>query len=652
MGAVLVFAPQGRSDEPRRMPPAKADAPAGAAREAMPEHAVDVADYTLRASLDPAQHMVHGEGTITWRNTARTPVREIYLHLYLNAFKNDRTVFLRGPLRSGRGTSPVRDWGYIDVRRIVARELDGVDLWPSAEKNTAGDPDDQTDIRVPLPREVPPGGTLTLDVAWDDKLPAIVERTGYAGSFHMVAQWFPKVARLEQDGTWAHFPFYHLSEFYADFGTYDVTLDVPDGQIVGASGVRVSEAHEGGRTVLRYVQGDIHDFAWTAWERFHEKTAEASGVSIRALYPPGYDALADREITAVKFGLQHFGELYGRYPYPVLTVVHPPEGAAEAGGMEYPTLITAMGHWLEPSQIHDVEDVTIHEFGHQYFYGLIATNEEKWPFLDEGLNSYAEGEAMTAMFGAGSGVDALGLKVSVPTVHRTTSAPSAHNEPVAQPAHAFAGGSDYGALVYGRTATILDTMAGVYGKEELLGALGRYARRYRFGHPGLPDFVAVVREELGDGAAENLRTALSERGWVDYVASDATTRRRSAPAGIFDREGKRETFPEGSGTSDGAWEGWALVMRHGTLHLPVDIELVSENGAVRRVRWNGREDWLRVPYEGDSPLARVAVDPGATVTLDEDLLNNHLSLSGRPSAVRSIERASYWTLLLLQGLMP
>src|SRR5262249_37149894 len=155
---------------------------------------------------------------------------------------------------------------------------DGVDLWPSAEKTTPEDPDDQTDIRVPLPRDVAPGEKLTFDVAWDDKLPGVWQRTGYGGNCHMAARWFPRIARLEEDGRWAHFPFYHLTEFYSDFGTYDVTLDVPENFVVGATGSRVTSSRDGGRSVLRYVQGDVHDFAWTAWDRFREENAEASGI--------------------------------------------------------------------------------------------------------------------------------------------------------------------------------------------------------------------------------------------------------------------------------------------------------------------------------------------------------------------------------------
>ena len=135
-----------------------------------------------------------------FHNTSTAPVRELWFHLYLNAFRRAFQLFLRAPVASGRGTSPVDDWGYIDVRKIVAREMGGVDLWPGADGTTPGNPDDQTDIRVPLPRPLAPGETLTLDALWDAKLPSIIERTGYAGGFHMVGQWFPKLARLSPPG--------------------------------------------------------------------------------------------------------------------------------------------------------------------------------------------------------------------------------------------------------------------------------------------------------------------------------------------------------------------------------------------------------------------------------------------------------------------
>ncbi len=653
VGAMWVVAHAALATAGGAMPPPATipNAVAGDDDATMKQHAVDVVDYTMSAVLDRPLHVVHATGTIVWRNTSSNAVRELWFHLYLNAFKNERTVFLRAPVASGRGTTTVADWGYIDVTKLVARELDGVDLWPGADKTSPGDPDDQTDIRVPLPREIRPGETLTLDAAWDAKLPGIIERTGFSDDFHMVAQWFPKLAKLEHNGQWRHFPFYHLTEFYADFGTYDVTLDVPSGMVVGATGQRLSFASEKGRDVMRYRQTDVHDFAWTAWSSFREKSARVEGVDIRALYPPGYEAIADREIATVSFALRYFGEQYGRYPYPVLTLVHPPEAAGEAGGMEYPTLITCGGAWYDPRFAHDVEAITIHEFGHQYFYGLVASDEQSFPVLDEGINSFAEANSLTAMLGQGSAIDVLGLQVSVETVLRLGSTRAAHNEPVAQAAQAFASGGDYGALVYGRTATILDTLCRVYGRDRFMATLGRYTRRYRFEHPTLEQFIGVIREGLGDGAAKNLEIALSERGWVDYAVVNAVSKRDDAPAGIFDRNGKRETIVRGASEAS-TWRGWALVMRHGTLRFPVDVELWSEDGTLQIAHWDSAEDWIRIPYEGSSELARVIVDPAVNVTLDENLFNNGFRVSAAVSPRRTLERATYFAELGLQGLLP
>jgi hypothetical protein len=413
----------------------------------------------------------------------------------------------------------------------------------------------------------------------------------------------------------------------------------------------VSASSDKGRDVVRYRQSDVHDFAWTAWRSFREKTADVDGVRIRALYPPGYDADAERELASASFCLKYFGERYGRYPYPVLTLVHPPRSATEAGGMEYPTLITTGGAWYEPPFARDVESVTIHEFGHQYFYGLVATNEEEYPFLDEGLNSYAEADALGARFGAGSALDFLGLRVGLDVLYRTLSAESAQNEPVAQPAHAFATGTDYGQIVYGRTATILGTLARVYGKDELSHALGLYTRRYRFEHPTIREFLATMREVLGAPAATNLETALLNKGTVDYAAAAGVSNPEGAPAGIFDRGGKRETVAAGT-SSGSSSQGWALVMRHGTLRFPVDIELWGADGSVQLSHWDGEGDFTRVAYRGSSELRRVIVDPGAKVLLDDDLSNNALLVGPKRNPWRTIERTTYAGMLGLALLSP
>src|SRR5262249_56825208 len=116
-------------------------------------------------------------------------------------------------------------------------------------------------------------------------LPSVVLRTGYAKNFDFVAQWFPKLARLEDDGTFAHFPFHAQAEFYADYGDYDVTLDVPANTVVGAVGRRGESTPHGDRRSDRYRAEGVHDFAWAAWPDFHEVDRRIAGVDVRVLFP-------------------------------------------------------------------------------------------------------------------------------------------------------------------------------------------------------------------------------------------------------------------------------------------------------------------------------------------------------------------------------
>ncbi len=618
----------------------------------LPAHADDVVDYTLRATLDPVTHIVHGEGTIDWRNTSVQPVRELWLHLYLNAFKNDQSTYLREQV-GGRGSTPPEDWGWVDVRRLSLRDPDGkaADLWPNAELHRPGD-FDETDVRVPLPRSVAPGERVTLEVVFDDKLPVVVERTGYRGSFHMVGQWFPKIARLERDGRWAHFPFHHLSEFYADFGTYDVTIDVPEGFVVGATGPLVESRALNRRRVERHVQRDVHDFAWTAWDRYETLRDEIDGVGVTLLFPPGYGRVARRELAALRFALPYYSSRYGRYPYDVLTLAHPPEQAQEAGGMEYPTLITSDGPWWNPAAVLAPEIVTVHELGHQWFYGMVATDELSWPVLDEGIDQFAEVDAMAAWRGEGSLVDFAGLRLSDAVVQAVAGNIAVHDEPVAQSASAFSSGTSYQRLVYARTASVISTLARVYGDEAVARALGTYARRYRFQHPGPEELIEVFRTVMGEHVAWTLRTALFEKGWVDYLVDGVGTGRAQREAGVFDRDGKRETIEPGA-RDGGGWDSFVLVRRRGTLSFPIDVEFTFADGTSRRERWDGEGEWKRWAWHGAAALRTAVVDPDDRVLIDMALGNNIGAVEGFNGwAPRTFERATYWMQLALQAVSP
>ncbi|HET9934196.1 MAG TPA: M1 family metallopeptidase [Polyangiaceae bacterium] len=611
-----------------------------------------VASYTLNAELDAGKHNVKGSGTIAWQNTSRSPVRSLFFHLYLNAFKNERSVFLRSPFGASRDDSRGRDFGYIDVASLTVRELGNADIWPNRQRHSPGDVDDETDIEVPLPRAVEPGESLTLDLRFESQLPELMERTGYSGSFHFVAQWFPKLARLEDNGEFSHFSFHPQAEFYADFGRYDVTLDVPQGFTVGATGALVSQSTAGGRKRVRYVAEPVHDFAWTAWDGFQEKRFSAGGLDVRMLFPAGQEKAATLSEDTLRFALPYFERRFGSYPYPTLTVMHPPPGAEASGGMEYPTLITTGGDWYTPYLgMHDVQTVVVHEFGHQWFYGILASNEARWPFLDEGLNSYAEQAALGAQLPRQSLFGALGITLSGDSLFRVFAAARAQDEPVGSAASEFSSFRNLGALVYSRTATLLATLERVYGKARFQRALGAYAARFRFAHPTPTDLLDVIGDELGSDARTFLDTALFHRGRVDYVARDLQNTRASDPAGYFERASGREHITRQQAQPTREFVGRATVYRHGSLELPVDVLLVARDGTRKLERWDGHGAFRVFEYRGATELARVVVDPDHKLLIDDDLFNNELCTSSRV-LWRVHERLGYFAALALAGVSP
>jgi hypothetical protein len=364
-----------------------------------------VVSYRIAAELDAVRHRVSGTEHLTWRNRSDRPVDRVYFHLYLNAFQNTGSIwFSERQMFAGQRAEPLPkpgEWGWIEVSRIRQGETT---LRSEFVHPEGGPVTDQTVLRVDLAEPLAAGATVTLDIDFTSQLPRVLDRSGWHGDFNQVPQWFPKIGALELTGErgatgprWNVHAYHLHSEFYADFGLYDVELTVPDGYTVGAVGEQQgAPRHAGGKTTYRFVQGDVHDFAWVAAKDYHvlEGSWQGAGspkVAVRVLYPPDYAASAQPSLEATTAALDYFSKSLGPYPYRTVTVVVPPYRAAAAGGMEYPTFFTVAGYrHVAPGtpDRHRLDAVNIHEFGHAYFYGILASNEFEEPFLDEGMNAY------------------------------------------------------------------------------------------------------------------------------------------------------------------------------------------------------------------------------------------------------------------------
>ncbi len=616
-----------------------------------------IASYQITCRLDTEKKTIEANEVLTWKNATSKPAPTLRLHLYLNAFRNTLSTFWResgGDHRDGRLPD---SWGAIEITRMTGP--DGTDLLPAMRfiAPDDGNPDDRTVAEVVLPRPVAPGETLSVALDFTARLPRVSVRTGYKDEFFMVVQWFPKVGVLQENG-WNCHQFHAQSEFFSDFGNYDVSIDVPiryKGR-VGATGQRVDEREtSAGRVLYRFRQEGVHDFAWTADPSYLvlEDQFREAGVGDVRLYlylQPEHSGVAQRYFGAVKAALSGYGRVLGGYPYATLSIVDPPWGARGAGGMEYPTLITGGTPWSAPKAILRPEAVTVHEAGHQFFYGLLASNEFEEAWLDEGFNSYMTDRVLRATYGSNR-VDLdvfglhfpLGIEIHYPVDASRRYFEVADWDVLASASWKFRTRTAYQGNVYSKTALTLATLERLLGTPQMDRILRLYADRWRFRHPTTRDFIAAVDDATGSNWDWFFDRTFYSSGIVDYAVEDATTTPARAPRGLFDRDGKLVEGAPPALAKPRGWDSAVTVVRRGDVAMPVDVLLRFENGHVYRSHWDGEGRWIKFRSEAGPRLLEAVVDPDEKILLDVDRTNNGL----RPepdlrAATRWTARAVFW----------
>jgi hypothetical protein len=588
--------------------------------------------YTMDVTLNPDRRTVAGTQRLTWRNPDRVPVGELQFHLYLNAFKDRNSTFMRESGGSHRGYEAKGDstWGGIDVTKMqIVNTEDGyntpsTDLMPQVRylQPDDGNPDDRTVMAVTLPRAVNPGETITLDVDFTARMPKIFARTGWEESdsgepFFMVAQWFPKLGVYEvpgqryvpadtTHGRWNTHQFHSNSEFYADYGVYDVTITTPTAYRVGASGILVREEEEQGTRTVRYLAQDVHDFAWTSSPDFLEYTDQWRHVSIRLLLQPEHEGQAMRHFSAVKAALERYDAWVGEYPYTTLTLV---DAIGGANGMEYPTLITCGTAYMLPEWVRPLELVTIHEFGHQYFYGLLASNEFEEAWLDEGINSYFESRIMDEVYGSGTAViDLPGFGMGDRQLHRVNYAKNNPNRgALFQRSWEYPFG-DYSKASYSKPATILNTLEQHLGWETMHRIWRTYYTQWRFRHPTTRDFIAVAESVSGQDLGWFFDQFVYGTAVVDYAVHVILNEEKS-----------------GADDSTTVYESEVRIKRLGDAVFPQTIRFVFDDGTTEEQSWDGRDAWKRFTFEGPRRVVEAWVDPENKVLLDVNRLNNRMA---------------------------
>jgi hypothetical protein len=511
---------------------------------AMAQYWQQQVDYIIEVSLNTRDKTLDGFEKLTYHNNSPDTLSFIWFHLWPNAYKNDRTAFSDQMLRNGNTKfyfANKEERGYINrldfkVGGVTAR--------------TEDHPQHIDIVKVLLPAPLPPGAQATITTPFHVKLPYNFSRGGYDGQSFQVTQWYPKPAVYDARG-WHPMPYLDQGEFYSEFGSFDVRITVPKTYVVAATGelqnaeekqwlktrtadvVKQPTAHATQKTkapvasskspatrrstapttkpaaipappvetkTLQYLQKNVHDFAWFAARDFivESDTCQLpSGKVIEAYsyYTPREQKTWKKSLSYLKDAVRFYSREVGEYPYPTVSVVQGPESFG--GGMEYPT-ITIISPMPDPRTL---DLVIAHEVGHNWFYGILASNERMHPWMDEGINSYYEQQYEQYKYGKTYHEEELLFQTLVQ---------KSEDQPIASTAEEFTS-ENYGLVAYYKTSQWIRLIEQALGAERFKTLMQQYYEQWKFKHPQPQDFKNIFYPAL-DNKGDKIFKLLNERG--------------------------------------------------------------------------------------------------------------------------------------------
>ncbi len=474
-------------------------------------------DYTIDVSLNDKEKTLDAFERIIYTNNSPDTLHFIWFHLWPNAYKNDRTAFSDQLLENGNTKFYFADKeqrGYINRLDF---KCDGLTA------KTEDHPQHIDIIKVVLPKPLPPHAQVSITTPFHEKLPFNFSRGGYDGQSFQLTQWYPKPAVYDAGG-WHPMPYLDQGEFYSEFGSFDVSITVPKNYVVAATGELQNEEEKawlkersnfllpeppkkitGIRSSLpqktiakpvtpkviaptktiQFKQDNIHDFAWFADKDFIVKTdtcrlASGKVIAVASYYTPSQKKLWQNSLGYAKEALRFYSTEVGEYPYNTATVVQGPQSFG--GGMEYPTITL-----ISPTQSAKALDVTIaHELGHNWFYGILASNERDHPWMDEGVNSFYEDRYTEHKYGPQT--KELELAFQAKAINKTDQPIETTSETSSE--------INYGLVAYHKTAEWLKGIEKAYGKEVFRQMMMAYYNEWKFRHPQPNDFRKILIAHL------------------------------------------------------------------------------------------------------------------------------------------------------------
>ena len=477
--------------------------------------------YDMQATLDTASHQYHGVAKVTYKNNSPETLNKVFWHLFFNAFQpgsmmDVRSRTIEDPDRrvgSRIVELPEDEWGWIHMDQVKAFGQD------------AEFEEDGTVLVVILPKALRPGKSVTFELAWTAQVPRQIRRSGWMnkeGVEYSMTQWYPRLCEFDHHG-WHSNP-YIGREFHGIWGDFEVTLDVPEGYVVAATGVKTSEKSVGGpkgtlRTQSTFKAEDVIDFAWAADPDFVTESVAVGDVDLTLVHQANpeidsnWTALTGYAAKAMAF----INEDIGPYAYPQYTVAQGGDG-----GMEYPMITLITGE----RSLRSLVGVTVHEMAHSWFQAMVATNESLHEWMDEGFTSWAESRCMAHLF-------ADPMKPSEDP-HSWAYASyirqhlSGNEEPLITHADHYKTNRAYGVGAYSKGEVLVEQLGAIVGPEVRDNAMRRYFQEWSFKHPGPHDFKRVMERESGLELDWYFQDMMHTTNAVDYQVSGVQVHNDSA----------------------------------------------------------------------------------------------------------------------------
>ncbi|HEX6823129.1 MAG TPA: M1 family metallopeptidase [Candidatus Sulfotelmatobacter sp.] len=606
-----------------------------------------VVHYEIDAKYNAGTHTVNATEVLTYHNLTGQTLDHFPFHLYQNAFQPTAT-FVRDAKLMGTRDTGYQDWDPKDYGSEDIKSIEVVgqgDLTQNLQfiAPDDGNKEDKTVVDLRVTKPIPAGAYVQFKIGFVTKFPETQARSGWKRDFLLGGQWFPKVG-VWWHGAWNCHQYHNTTEFFADFGVYDVKLTVPKYEVIGASGVEVGSVDNADDTkTVTYHGDDIHDFAWTVSPRYkvRESTyqAQMGPIRLRFLMQPAHWTQAERHERITRDTLDRFEKFYGPYPYKTLTVVDPEPDSA-AGGMEYPTFITGESSWFAPQGVHLLEVVVEHEFGHQYWYGMVATNEFEDAWMDEGINSYTEVKVLDSILGKNTSMlDVAAATLGERDGQRLGYEVVADRDSMAQKAYDYISSSSYAGITYGKTATVLLTLEGIIGEETMAKAMHAYFMKYRFTHPTKEDFLKTIEEVSG----KDLRWYFNQAVYGSQVLDYEILKVNSFPANWYQADKGKKNAKAGKGKDNTLYQSYVTLHRKEDFTMPISVEIKFDNGETIREHWDGQGRWTRFGYLKKAQVVSAEIDPDHTVQLDRNKFNNSFVVQANTRPTYKL--SNYWLFL-------